>query len=449
MSSIKIPQLPPTAEDLFAQIKRSDWSKIINCQIGATLGGRYRHWDEVRRYRPLPGGLSVEQVWFSMKGARESNRRTLESMRDKQGRAFWFCVPEMIERMTHEIDLDLGGGLGSKEEPSSLNTKERNRYLITGLMNEAITSSQLEGAATTREVAKEMIRAKRKPKDTDEQMILNNFIAMQHIQEIKNKPLSMETLLELHALLTQDTMENPDQVGRFRLPHEDIHVSDEEGTVYHTPPPAVELEQRARAMIAFANREGGETPFIHPILRAIILHFWLAYDHPFCDGNGRTARALFYWSALNSGYWLLEFVSISEFFRKAPAQYARAFLYTESDGNDLTYFIIHHLEAILKALEFLKNDIKHKTQETAQTEAFIKTSQELNHRQRALLSHALHHPGFAYTLASHSRSHDVTPMTARADLLSLHKLKLLTRKKAGKQHHYISPADLLERLEKA
>ena len=92
---------------------------------------------------------------------------------------------------------------------------------------------------------------------------------------------------------------------------------------------------------------------MHPAIRAIILHFWLAYDHPFIDGNGRTARALFYWLMLRHGYWLFEFISISEIILKAPVQYGEAFLYTETDQNDLTYFIIHQTEVIRKSMQSL------------------------------------------------------------------------------------------------
>ena len=96
--------------------------------------------------------------------------------------------------------------------------------------------------------------------------------------------------------------------------------------------------ERMGLMCDFANSKTPEG-FVHPVLRSIILHFWLAYDHPFVDGNGRVARALFYWSMLRHGYWLFEFVSISQIILKAPVKYGRAFLYTETDDNDLTYFI--------------------------------------------------------------------------------------------------------------
>jgi Fic family protein len=72
----------------------------------------------------------------------------------------------------------------------------------------------------------------------------------------------------------------------------------------------------------------------------------LGYDHPFLDGNGRTARALFYWAAANNGYWLMEFISISQIIKQSPAQYGKSFLYSEYDENDVTYFIVHQLSVI-------------------------------------------------------------------------------------------------------
>lgn len=52
------------------------------------------------------------------------------------------------------------------------------------------------------------------------------------------------------------------------------------------------------------------------------LHFMLGYEHPFVDGNGRVARAMFDWAMLRNGYWLFEFISVSRIIRQAPAKYA-------------------------------------------------------------------------------------------------------------------------------
>ena len=125
------------------------------------------------------------------------------------------------------------------------------------------------------------------------------------------------------------------------------------------------------------------------MVRSIVLHFWLAYDHRFVDGNGRTARALFYWSMLRSDYWLAQYISISSILRQAPAQYAMSFLHTESDDNDLTYFIIYQLRVIERAIESLKNYLTRKMREDRKLQILLHDSSTLNHRQRALLSSAV------------------------------------------------------------
>lgn len=314
-------------------------------------------------------------------------------------------------------------------------------------MEEAITSSQLEGAVTTREVAKEMIRTGRKPRDTSEQMILNNYVTMQRIRELKGRDLTPELVLEIHRLVTEGTLEDPTAAGRYRHPHEERVVGDDYDQIVHIPPPAEELEERMKAMCAFAN---AETPdyFIHPAVRAILLHFWLAYDHPFYDGNGRTARALFYWAMVRRGYWLFEFISISKIIKKAPMKYSLSFLHTETDDNDLTYFLLAQTRVIRLAIAELHAYIGRKTEEFRDAESHMKALDLFNHRQVELLLHAIKHPNHRYTFASHGKSHGIVYQTARADLLDLSERKMLDPQKKGKQWNFISPSDLSERLMK-
>src|SRR5207302_11428896 len=134
---------------------------------------------------------------------------------------------------------------------------------------------------------------------------------------------------------------------RLQLPEEDrVAVFDNRGALLHQPPPAEQLPKRLVTMCRFANSELGGAGFVHPVIRAILLHFWLGYDHPFEDGNGRTARALFYWYMRTHGYWLVEYLSISRILQNAPAKYTRAFLLTETDERDATYFIVYQLEVL-------------------------------------------------------------------------------------------------------
>ncbi|MGA0368372.1 MAG: Fic family protein [Kiritimatiellia bacterium] len=439
---MKIPQNPPNVDDVLKSI--SDFDRMFELILYAEedLDDRnYLHWDKLRRMTP-PEGLSHDEWWYLLKKGRERNKINVP-LQDGKGDGFWFSVPESILQALHEIDLG-GGGRIELPEPIT-NPDTRDRYVVSSLIEEAITSSQLEGAATTREVAKEMIRQGRKPRDKSEQMILNNYRTMKQIREFRNEPLTPELVFALHRLVTEKTLDSEEAAGRFRKQGEEVHVVGGEGDIYHVPPPADELETRLKQMCAFAN---GETPtsFVHPALRAIILHFWLAYDHPFVDGNGRTARALFYWSMLRNGYWLFEFVSISSVLKESPVQYERSFLYTETDGNDLTYFILDEIRVIQKSMARLIAYLERKTKETRKVESHLKAFRDVNHRQSALLQHALKHPGQRYSIAGHQRSHQVAYQTARTDLLGLVTLNLLQQHKVGKAFYFFGTKDLADRL---
>ena len=329
--------------------------------------------------------------------------------------------------------------------------EDRDRYLVSSLIEEAITSSQLEGASTTREKARDMLRSGRQPRDRSERMVLNNYHAMDLIRRLKDERFTPERILELHSIVTDGTLDKPDAAGRFRRSDERISVMDATHTVVlHAPPEAESLPERLTRLCNFANQEPGEEPFVHPVIRAIIVHFMLGYDHPFVDGNGRTARALFYWSVARSGYWLMEYLSISRLLLKAPAQYARAYLHTETDENDATYFILHQLAIIQKAIAALHQYLDRKVREQRSAEHLLRQSagmaDQLNHRQVALLSHALRHPGHGYTVKSHERSHRVTTQTSRTDLLKLAELKLLEQRKRGRKFVFYAPLDLDERI---
>jgi len=268
---------------------------------------------------------------------------------------------------------------------------------------------------------------------------------MQRIRELRDQPLTPQLVLELHRLVSEETLNDPADAGRLRAPDQEVVVDDAYGTVIHVPPPAVELPARLEELCRFAN---GDTPrmFLHPVVRAITLHFWLAYDHPFCDGNGRTARALFYWSMLHQGYWLFEYLSISSVINKARGQYERSFVLTESDENDLTYFVLAQVKVIQRAISSLHAYLERKAGEVGALRQRLEGIEGLNHRQLALLRHALRHSGFRYSVRTHQNSHGVSHQTARDDLRKLANRGLLIPGKDGRRDIFRVPEDLLKRL---
>lgn len=440
---MKMPMSAPGLPELLPRLARSDrLVAVMQAGVGPAPGGKYLHWDELRHRTP-PQGLSHEEWWAAVKLARRPVLKAIP-LQDTAGSTFRYMLPDQVLRFLHEIDKNATGGIQLAEEVTSPGT--RDRYIINSLIEESITSSQLEGASTTAEVARDMIRSGRKPVNRSELMILNNFVAMRYVQEHRAEALSPDSVFELHRLVTDGTLDDASRAGRFRTEADNIVVSNHIGETLHTPPPARELAGRLQAMCDFANGQTSGEEFVHPVLRAVILHFWLAYDHPFVDGNGRTARALFYRSLLADGYWLAEYISISRILKQSPSRYSRSFLHTETDENDLTYFVLYQLGVMNRAIEELQEYLRRKMREIREVQALLRRSAELNHRQLALLSHGLRHPGRQYTIQSHRTSHNVATATARSDLLDLTKRGLLLQKRVGKQFVFTAPEDLGRRL---
>ena len=436
----RLPRRPPPIQELLERCGGlQETVPLLSLLANAAETDRYLHWDELRHRTP-PQGLSHEQWWLAEKLSR---RPTPLPLLASDGQAFWFSQPPVLLQGLHQIDRQAGASVVAPEAVTTRST--RDRYLLSSLMEEAITSSQMEGAATTRDVAKAMIRDRRPPRDRSERMILNNFQTMQRIRELRHQPLTPQLVLDLHQLVSADTLDDPADAGRLRPPGTEVGVDDAYGTVFHVPPPAEELPGRLEELCRFAN---GETPkvFIHPVVRAIALHFWLAYDHPFCDGNGRTARALFYWAMLHQGYWLFEFISISSVINKARGQYERAFLHSESDDNDLTYFLLAQVKVIQQAIASLHAYLERKASEVGALQQRLEGVEGLNHRQLALLRHALRHSGFRYSVLSHQNSHGVSHQTARSDLQKLAARGLLRAGKDGRREIFRVPEDLAARL---
>ena len=441
---MRMPTTPPPLSELL-QVWGARIGDLLASDVGNSPRDRYLHWSELRHRQP-PDDLSSEGWWLAVKMARLSMRHALP-LEDKGGQSFWFCDSGYLHRMLHQIDQSAGGRV---ELPDDLvNPTNRDRYLVNSLIEEAITSSQLEGAATTRLVAKEMLRSGRSPRDRSERMIHNNYHGMEFVAEVVDEALSTSILLELQRILTDGTLDDPKAVGRFRHPSDEVFVIDQrDGTILHEPPDASDLAERMERLFDFANRADDE-PFIHPVVKAVLLHFMIGYEHPFVDGNGRTARALFYWAMAKSKYWMMVYLPISAIIRKAPAQYARSYLYSERDDNDVTYFLDYNLRVVLRSIKRLHRRLAGKARDAQELELLLKKTQPLavlNHRQVALLGHMHKHPGASYTIGGHRRSHRITYQTARTDLLNLVKLGLANSAKRGRMFVFTQADGFARRL---
>lgn len=345
--------------------------------------------------------------------------------------------------------MSLGGTL--RLRGVDLDERYRQEFIARGVMEEAIASSQLEGANTARKVAKRMLMEGRKPGTKSERMIVNNYKAMLAIEEgYKNEPLSLEMLLRLHEVLTAGTLEDPKDAGRLRKgKDDDVYVIDARGTIYHKGPDPSFVRKELDRLIAYANEPlGNSKQFTHPVVKAIALHFWIAYLHPFVDGNGRLARLLFYWSLLRDGYWGFTYLPISRVIKEAHSQYGMAYVYTEQDDEDLTYFLDYHARKIEEALRYFREYVAKKSKEHAALHHGLVDRHNLNDRQVRVLQYLHANPGEFISTASYETINGIAGPTAAKDVKQLVILKLLDRRKSGRIVRYYATQKLTDLYKK-
>ncbi len=447
---MKTPMPPPQFDSLVEKFA-DDLTRLVTSftNFMDAEEDEYLPWDKLRYKEPPSPDVTHEEWWLGLKLRRRAALRNLP-LDMIGGRQFSYALPDNVLRELDYVSQRASGQIALPEEVVSKTS--RDRYVIQSLVEEAISSSQLEGASTTRRDARRMIAYGEAPKDRSQQMILNNYRAMQHIREIKDLPFTPDRICEVHRIVTEKTLDDPEAAGRIQRntdPSDRVKILDEDDRLLHQPPSVEELPGRLQKLCDFANADLTARPYVPPVVRALTIHFMMGYDHYFEDGNGRTARALFYWSMLNQGYWLTEHLAISLILNQAPSKYARSFIYTEQDDGDLTYFLIYHLEVIRRALVSLDEYLHKKSLELRRARALLVGGPgAFNHRQVALLQSATRNPSNYFTAESQMNYHGVSKQTARNDLYALETRGLLQRSKIGREFAWIPMPDILKTLEK-
>jgi Fic family protein len=391
--------------------KANTISRMNDTEIAASIkeiNNNYLYWDKVK-YKKI-SNLTPQQIWEATKFVRLINYKQLSFYKY----SFKYYTTDFIQKSLHQFDMHIGGYMGAK---SIIPENNKARYLVSSIMEEAISSSIMEGAATTRKKAKEMLRKDIKPKNKSDQMIVNNYHTINHIVTHKNDDLTPEKLLYIHNLMCKKTLVNDNDEGAFRTSNDVYVVNHATSDVVHTPPTFDEIQELIKALCKFFNTDA-ENDFVHPIIKGIIIHFMVAWIHPFVDGNGRTARALLYWYLLKKGYWLTEYLSISKIIQSSKKQYENAYLYTEQDDLDISYFITYHINVMHKAFDALKKYIQEKQKENLQITEFLKI-ENINERQAQILKMLYDEPELIFSVKEIATRFSITDNTARTDLLTL------------------------------
>lgn len=373
----------------------------------------YWHPDQIK-HKTAPEGLKHDQWWPLLKCFRIARRQPI-ALEEKQTIPFGLVVVDEMLPILHHFDSQgrsHGTASGTRQE-----VLQAHRTAV--LMEEAIASTGLTGQVVSRETCREMLRAGRHPLHQSEQQVSNLYRQLKHLPDLADCPLTPESVARVHQKLQE-------------------HV----GVDGNHRPAAAGIDWLCR----FAEHPEG--PFLHPLLRAVLVHFWVLYRRPFFQGNEITARFLMHWTALRHGYTALAHVAPSDFLLPRRDDYRQAVERVLSDEGDLTYFVLPVLHSLAEAFISAQKAIHDIEQEMAQGRAAWNRFGFLNPRQEDIVMRAMKKPGAVFTIEAHRESHDLAYATARADLLRLEQIGLMSKRQRGKGFVFETAPNWLEKLQR-
>jgi Fic family protein len=405
--------------------------------------GRYRPFDELR-YR-WPPGLDSNLCWALVKKARTAQFSRLLPLGEPLQWGHYLLTP-LAQKAISAVDRQATTA-ALEFMTSQIGEHAHFSYLLNDLIeDEAISSSQLEGAATTTRVAKDMLRRKRLPRTPDERMVIGNYKMMNFAWEQRNESLSVELIAALHRVGVEGINDAQYSPGALRR-NDEVVVQDGEGNTVHVPPPASGLVFRLQRLAGWINQshnDPDQADYLHPLIKGITLHFALGYEHPFRDGNGRVARALFYWFMFKNDFSAFRYIAISILLRNAPVKYGRSYLNTEADDLDLTYFIDFQCQVILRAVGGFTGAYRKSLAYADSFDRWLLASgffHRMTERQRAVFQVAKSGMAKEFTAVNVKENLDCSYNTASAALNGLVALNLFEKRKMGREWvYFLRPA---------
>jgi Fic family protein len=378
-------------------------------------------------YRVKNSEVSFKNIWDYIIDLRMDKAATLP-LQDQDNLSFWFMIPPFLSKKINQID-----SIAKRQIEEIASADIHKELLLDSMFDEAFYSSVIEGAFSTKQRAKEVVKAK-DPKDKSEQMILNNFHAMMYVLENIGQEISEEEIICLHKILTKDTLFEGDMTEKYRTGT--VYVKSEEHDVVYEAPDVKYIQNMMDSLIHFIN-DDSDANFIHPIIKAAIIHFHVGYIHPFYDGNGRIARALAYMYLLKNGYDFFKFFSISSIIAKNRKKYYKSYLLSEEPERDITYFIITQVDITVESIEEVINRLSKKYNERLLKEKLETDQVILSSRQEKFIKYMHRKESNLTTVKDYEKQFKVAYETARKDLNELDGLGILKKIKKGKQFIYI------------
>ena len=279
---------------------------------------------------------------------------------------------------------------------------------------DAYHSATIEGARTTVENVR---KSYDQPKTKDDKMVINTIHGMNYAYENR---INMENIRNLWELITKDVCDNSQLAGeRFR---DGMVYVGSNTDIIHTPANPEDIEKMMQDMFTFM-----QTSEFNIWIKAAISHFYIVYIHPYCDGNGRTARVLTQSFLLHNGLDKIKCFSLSRAINDNLSGYYASLKESEKiyqNGKkwiDITPFIDYFLDTIEKGMI-----------------TSLKEDHQLSEKQKLLLSKMQKRgKGTEITIENAAGILKVSEQTAAKHLNGLVEMGYLEKIKRGRRNIYI------------
>lgn len=373
----------------------------------SSLNNSYVHWDKFKDM-PLPVEGSRQDIWEQVTSEREQGFTRKLSIGDT-GIKWW--ISNSMEAQLHSLDIGLAGGRGMEALQES---KHIHRHKTNALVDESIASALLAGAVVSKKTAKEMLLKKRSPQNTDEQICINIYRSLQLASSKKEAPLTDTLLLQLHQALTKDTIKLKG-IGQYRTNNK-VDTSLIDALAGYKPVDARLVAPLMETVFDLYNNDAAPF-FIHPLVKAGIIHYLVVTIRPFKDANGRMARLLAQMYLLKKDYWVAAFISVSNVISKLRPQYHKSIVQSQTDANNTGYFIQFYIQSVQMAYKSLRDFVLRISREKARTAA--NKLPGYNERQTAVLQWLKEDAEKVVTIRELRSIYGISKETARTDLTAL------------------------------
>jgi Fic family protein len=201
------------------------------------------------------------------------------------------------------------------------------------IRREAVLSSRIEGTRTSLSelLLDEVDEETGRPLDADVHEVRNYVVALEYgIERLRELPLSLRLVRELHARLMTGVRGDRARPGEFRRDQNWIGPPGSTvATAVYVPPPPQEMLVALDAWERFLH----ERDIMPDLIQCALIHEHFEAIHPFLDGNGRLGRLLIPLFLIERGRLAQPLLYLSAYFEAHRQDYYDLLQRVRTDGD--------------------------------------------------------------------------------------------------------------------